>query len=137
MVTDHDERTDVLLDVQHLKKYFARSDGFLHAVDDVSFTVGRGKTLGIVGESGCGKSTTGRAILRLTEPTSGNIFFNGVDILKLKKEELRRMRTKMQIIFQDPFSSLDPRQTISQAIEEPLQLNRIITNRNDRFARVM
>ena len=128
---------DILLEVRNLKKYFKRSDGFLHAVDDVSFTLERGKTLGIVGESGCGKSTTGRAILRLTEPTSGEIIFEGTDITKLNKREMREMRTQMQIIFQDPFASLDPRQTISQAIEEPLRLNGIIKDKDERFNRVM
>lgn len=131
------ENRDILLEVRNLKKYFKRSDGYLHAVDDVSFTLERGKTLGIVGESGCGKSTTGRAILRLTEPTSGEVLFEGVDVTKLNKEEMRKMRTEMQIIFQDPFASLDPRQTVSQAIEEPLRLNGIIKDKKERFARVM
>lgn len=131
------ENRDILLEVRNLKKYFKRSDGYLHAVDDVSFTLERGKTLGIVGESGCGKSTTGRAILRLTEPTSGEVIFEGQDITKLGKNEMRKMRTDMQIIFQDPFASLDPRQTVSQAIEEPLRLNKIITDKKERFARVM
>ena len=131
------ENRDILLEVRNLKKYFKRSDGYLHAVDDVSFTLERGKTLGIVGESGCGKSTTGRAILRLTEPTSGEVIFEGVDITKLNKEQMRQMRTEMQIIFQDPFASLDPRQTVSQAIEEPLRLNGIIKDKKARFARVM
>ena len=104
---------DILLDVRHLKKYFHTDAGMLHAVDDVSFTIERGKTLGIVGESGCGKSTIGRTILRLIEPTSGEVFFDGKDILKLSKREMRRLRQDMQIIFQDPYSSLDPRMTIS------------------------
>ena len=136
-MSNNTENRDILLEVRNLKKYFKRSDGYLHAVDDVSFTLERGKTLGIVGESGCGKSTTGRAILRLTEPTSGEVIFEGVDITKLNKEEMRKMRTQMQIIFQDPFASLNPRQTVSQAIEEPLRLNGIIKDKNERFARVM
>lgn len=136
-MSNNTENRDILLEVRNLKKYFKRSDGFLHAVDDVSFTLERGKTLGIVGESGCGKSTTGRAILRLTEPTSGEVIFEGTDITKLNKREMREMRTQMQIIFQDPFASLDPRQTISQAIEEPLRLNGIIKDKNERFNRVM
>jgi len=109
--------------------------GQLHAVDDVSFTLERGKTLGIVGESGCGKSTTGRAILRLIEPTSGSVYFEGQDISKLSKEEMRKLRTQMQIIFQDPFSSLNPRQTVSQTIEEPLKIHGM-KNKAERQARV-
>ncbi len=127
---------DVILDVRNLKKYFKRGKDILHAVDDVSFTIERGKTLGIVGESGCGKSTTGRAILRLTEPTAGSVIFDGVDVTKLNKTEMRKMRTQMQIIFQDPFSSLNPRMTVSQAIEEPLKDNGIIKDKYERFQRV-
>ena len=95
---------DVILEVKHLKKYFKTAKGMLHAVDDLNFTIERGKTLGIVGESGCGKSTTGRCILRLIEPTSGEVIFDGVDVTKLSKQEMRKMRKDMQIIFQDPFS---------------------------------
>mgnify|MGYP000044874308 CR=1 FL=1 len=111
---------DTLLQVRHLKKYFKTGHGMLHAVDDISFDLERGKTLGLVGESGCGKSTTGRSILRLIEPTSGEVFFEGKDVAKLSKTEMRHMRKDMQIIFQDPYSSLDPRMTVSQAIEEEL-----------------
>jgi len=128
---------DILLDVQHLKKYFNTSSGMLHAVDDVSFQIERGKTLGIVGESGCGKSTIGRTILRLLEPTSGKVIFDGVDLTTLSKEELRVMRQKMQIIFQDPFSSLDPRMTVSQTIAEPLKLHGIIKDKREREKRVL
>ncbi len=128
---------DILLDVQHLKKYFSTSSGMLHAVDDVSFQIERGKTLGIVGESGCGKSTIGRTILRLLEPTSGKVIFDGVDLTTLSKEELRVMRQKMQIIFQDPFSSLDPRMTVSQTIAEPLKLHGIIKDKRAREKRVL
>ena len=128
---------DILLDVQHLKKYFSTSSGMLHAVDDVSFQIERGKTLGIVGESGCGKSTIGRTILRLLEPTSGSVIFDGVDLTTLSKEELRVMRQKMQIIFQDPFSSLDPRMTVSQTIAEPLKLHGIIKDKKAREQRVL
>lgn len=109
----------------------------LHAVDDVSFTIDEGKTLGIVGESGCGKSTMGRAILRLTEPTAGKVLFEGIDVANLNESEMRKMRTQMQIIFQDPFSSLNPRRTIAQTIEEPLRLHKIITDQNDRQERVV
>ena len=130
-------KKDILLDVQHLKKYFNTSSGMLHAVDDVSFQIKRGKTLGIVGESGCGKSTIGRTILRLLEPTSGSVIFDGVDLTSLSKEKMRIMRQKMQIIFQDPFSSLDPRMTVSQTIAEPLKLHGIIKDKKAREERVL
>ena len=126
-----------LLEVRNLKKYFKTRSGPLHAVDDVSFTIDQGKTLGVVGESGCGKSTTGRSILRLIEPTSGEVYFNGTDVLKLSKQEMRRMRKDMQIIFQDPFSSLDPRKTIYQIISEPLRIHRMCNSRQEATQRVM
>ena len=97
----------------------------------MSFTIERGKTLGIVGESGCGKSTTGRAILRLLEPTSGKVIFDGKDITSLKASEMRKMRREMQIIFQDPFSSLDPRKTVSQTIAEPIIENKILKDKKE------
>lgn len=128
--------TQPLLDVRNLKKYFSTPKGMLHAVDDVTFTIEKGKTLGVVGESGCGKSTTGRAILRLLEPTSGQVMFEGQDVVKLSKEEMRKKRTEMQIIFQDPFSSLNPRKTVSQIIADPLKINKIITNPAKRMERV-
>ncbi len=112
--------TDYLLEVTDLKKYYETPKGSLHAVDGVSFSLEKGKTLGIVGESGCGKSTAGRTILRLAEPTSGTILFEGRDITKLNRSELRGMRKEMQIIFQDPYSSLDPKMTISRLIREPM-----------------
>ena len=115
-----------LLEVKNLRKYFKTPKGMLHAVDDVTFTIEKGKTLGVVGESGCGKSTTGRAILRLIEPTAGEVLFEGQDVVKLSAEEMRKKRTDMQIIFQDPFSSLNPRKTISQ----------IITDKNEQMDRV-
>lgn len=126
-----------ILEVRNLKKYFKTSRGMLHAVDDVSFTIERGKTLGIVGESGCGKSTTGRSILRLLEPTSGEVIFEGQDITKLSAEEMRKKRKEMQIIFQDPFSSLDPRQTVNQIISEPIKNSKIITGKHEIEARVL
>ncbi len=129
--------SDVLLEVKDLKKYYKVPKGMLHAVDGVSFKLERGKTLGIVGESGCGKTTIGRAILRLVEPTSGSVIFDGVDILKLNKQEMRHMRRNMQLIFQDPFSSLNPRKTITQTIEEPLILSDMIPDPDQRFMRVM
>jgi len=130
-------QNEVLLDVRGLKKYFKTKRGMLHAVDDVSFTIGSGKTLGVVGESGCGKSTLGRAILRLLEPTGGNVFFNGVDVAALNKEQLRQKRSEMQIIFQDPFASLNPRRTISQTIAEPLMLNNMVSTKQELFEKVL
>lgn len=120
---------DNILEVRNLKKYFKTGRGMLHAVDDVSFTLERGKTLGIVGESGCGKSTTGRCLLRLIEPTSGEIIFNGEDVSKKDKKEMRDLRQKMQIIFQDPFSSLNPSKTVMEAISEPIIYHKIITDK--------
>jgi len=110
------------LEVKHLKKYFDTPRGKLHAVDDVSFTIDAGKTLGVVGESGCGKSTLGRTILHLLESTDGQIILEGEDVTRVDKKKLRALREKMQIIFQDPFSSLDPRNSVSQTIMEPLIL---------------
>jgi oligopeptide/dipeptide ABC transporter ATP-binding protein len=129
--------SNVLLEVKDLKKYYKVPKGMLHAVDGVSFNLEKGKTLGIVGESGCGKTTIGRAILRLVEPTSGSVIFDGVDILKLNKQEMRHMRRNMQLIFQDPFSSLNPRKTITQTIEEPIILANMIPDPDKRFMRVM
>jgi len=128
---------NVLLKVEDLKKYFKVPKGMLHAVDGVSFNLEKGKTLGIVGESGCGKTTIGRAILRLVEPSGGNVIFDGVDILKLNKQEMRHMRRNMQMIFQDPFSSLNPRKTITQTIEEPIILAKMIPDPDKRFMRVV
>lgn len=114
-----------LLRVEHLKKYFNTPAGVLHAVDDVSFSINAGETLGVVGESGCGKSTMGRAILRLHEPTSGKVFFEGKDILEYDKKQMKELRKEMQLIFQDPFASLNPRMTVSEAIQEPLLIQKI------------
>ncbi|EPF25261.1 oligopeptide/dipeptide ABC transporter, ATP-binding protein domain [Treponema socranskii subsp. paredis ATCC 35535] len=115
-----------LLEVQNLTKYFATPAGQLHAVDGVNFKLEEGKTLGIVGESGCGKSTTGRVILKLIEPSGGKIIFDGEDITKYSRRKMRPLRTRMQMIFQDPFSSLDPRQTVSQLIAEPIIEHKLI-----------
>lgn len=128
--------SDTILEVKHLKKYFNTPKGTLHAVDDVSFTLERGKTLGIVGESGCGKSTTGRAILRLIEPTAGEVIFNGEDVTKKNKEQMRLLRREMQLIFQDPYASLDPRKTVSEIIGEPLKLQKLIPDAKKRAERV-
>ena len=113
-----------VIEVRDLKKYFATPHGMLHAVDNVTFTIEKGRTLGVVGESGCGKSTLGRTIIRLHESTSGQIFLEGEDVTRLKGRELRLAREKMQIIFQDPYSSLDPRKTISSTIREPLAVSK-------------
>ena len=128
---------DNILEVRNLKKYFKTPRGMLHAVDDVSFSIGYGKTLGVVGESGCGKSTTGRSILRLVEPTSGEVIFEGKDITKLNKAEMKLMRKDMQIIFQDPFSSLDPRNTINQTLTETITANKILTKKDEVEDRVL
>ena len=114
-----EQKTEILR-VEHLKKYFTTPKGTLHAVDDVNFSIRTGETLGVVGESGCGNSTMGRAILRLHEPTSGKVYFEGKDILGYNKKQLKDLRKDMQIIFQDPFASLNPRMTVSEAIIEPL-----------------
>jgi peptide/nickel transport system ATP-binding protein len=117
---------DKILEVRNLKKYFKSGRGLVHAVDDVTFSIEEGKTLGIVGESGCGKSTTGRCILRLIEPTSGQVFFEGRDICALNRREMGRVRKDMQIIFQDPYSSLNPRKTVLETISRPILQNRIM-----------
>lgn len=114
--------SEYLLEVNNLKKFFKTNRGMLHAVDDISFKLEKGKTLGIVGESGCGKSTTGRCVMRLIEPTSGEILFEGKDLMSLNKKEMRSYRSDIQIIFQDPFSSLDPRNTIMQTISEAVKV---------------
>jgi len=131
----------VLVWVEHLVKHFSSSPGgsrdpsTIHAVDDVSFDVREGEAFGVVGESGSGKSTTARCLLRLIEPTSGDIFFEGVDVRALGAEKLRLLRARMQIVFQDPFASLNPRMRVSSIIEEPLQVHGM-KSRNDRMQRV-
>ncbi len=111
-----------LLEVENLKKYFKTPGGMLHAVDDITFSLDEGKTLGVVGESGCGKTTLGRTILHLLEPTGGTIRFDGRDITSPTPSELKRLREEMQIIFQDPYSSLDPRMSVSEAIMEAFNI---------------
>ncbi len=127
-------QNEVLLRVEDLKMHFPiyrgvfqRQVGAVRAVDGVSFDVYRGETLGLVGESGCGKSTTGRTILQLYKPTAGNVYFEGKNIVKLKGEEMRQMRRKMQMIFQDPYASLNPRMTVGQLVGEPLQVHNVAT----------
>jgi len=114
-----------LLRIENLKKYFMVPDGMLHAVDDVSLTLDKGETLGVVGESGCGKSTLGKTILHLTPPTSGKMIFDGEDISKINQKKFFELRPKMQMIFQDPLSSLNPRMSVSQQIAEPLLIHNI------------
>lgn len=124
-----------LLNVCNLKKYFKAGDGLLYAVDDVSFSLNEGETLGLVGESGCGKSTTGRAILRLHEPTGGQVYFRGKDILTCGKAQMKNLRKEMQIVFQDPYSSLNPRMNVQQLIETSLEINGV-KNKKERLDRV-
>ena len=119
--------SQVLLEAKNLKKYFQTPRGELHAVDDVSFTIAEGTTLGVVGESGCGKSTLGRTLIHLLESTSGEIFYRGKDITHVDRRELAKLRHKMQIIFQDPNSTLDPRKTIESTIREPMKLSKRYT----------
>ena len=137
---------DILLQVENLVKHFPINRGLLQkqvgavrAVDDVSFYVKRGETLGLVGESGCGKSTTGRSILQLYRPTSGKVDFEGVDLAKIKGEELRRTRRRMQMIFQDPYASLNPRMTVGTIIGEPLIVHNIASGKevDDRVAHLL
>ena len=122
------ENKNEILRINHLKKYFNTPKGILHAVDDVSFGINSNETLGVVGESGCGKSTLGRTILRLHEPTSGEVIFKGENILQYNNEKMKKMRSEMQIIFQDPYASLNPRMTVSQAIAAPLTIQEVYKN---------
>ncbi|CRK83103.1 ABC transporter ATP-binding protein [Neobacillus massiliamazoniensis] len=131
---------DNILEVRNLKKYFKSKNGTLHAVDDVSFSIKRGETLGLVGESGCGKSTIGRLILGLHQATSGEILFNGQDICKMKKAQIHDLRKDLQIIFQDPFASLNPRMSIGEIIGEPLLIHKKVKRRaeiNSEIRRLM
>lgn len=125
------------IEVKGLKKYFPTAHGMLHAVDDVDFTIHRGKTLGLVGESGCGKSTTGRVILRLLEPTDGSIYFEGEDLASFNKSKMEKKRKDLQIIFQDPFSSLNPRKTVSQTIMEPMIIHKLYKNKAEMMGKVL
>jgi oligopeptide transport system ATP-binding protein len=143
MATTGAKNGEILLEVKNLVKHYPVTKGFIFqrqvgavkAVDGLDFFIRRGETLGLVGESGCGKTTTGRVILRLQEPTSGEALFEGRDIFKLHKEELRRMRRDMQIIFQDPYSSLNPRMTVGDIIGEPLEIHNLARGR-DKVRRV-
>ena len=128
------------IEIRHLKKYFPVAEGTLHAVDDVSFNIEKGETMGIVGESGCGKSTLGKTVLRLTEPTSGEIWFEGQEVGNMPARNFKAVRPQMQMIFQDPFSSLDPRMSVSQLIMEPLIIYKVTKDKEElkrRVARLM
>ena len=133
---------DILLRVEGLKKHFPITGGIfsrpvakVYAVDGVSFTVKRGETLGLVGESGCGKSTTGRLILRLMEPTAGQVFFEGKEIFSLPVSEMRRLRQEVTMVFQDPYASLDTRMSVARIVAEPLRIHGLTrTRRGDRGA---
>ena len=125
-------------------KYFPINGGILgkqiakvHAVDDVTFTLEKGKTLGLVGESGCGKSTLGRTILRLIEPTSGSIIFEGKDITNISQKDLRPLRKEFQIVFQDPFASLNPRMSIKEILSEPFEIHNLYKNKNERLDKIV
>ena len=127
---------DKILQISGLKKYFKTPKGMLHAVDDITFSINRAETLGVVGESGCGKSTLGRTIIGLLDATSGKIVFDGKDITHIRSKELMPLHQKMQMIFQDPFASLNPRMSISEAIEEGLIIHRVCTSKEERKKRV-
>jgi len=127
---------DILIETRDLKKYFNTSRGLLHAVDGVNLTINKGNTLGVVGESGCGKSTLGRLVLRLLEPTEGKIYYDGQCISNYSRSKMDKMRTKMQIIFQDPNASLNPRMTISEIIAEPIKVCKTIRDSRERDKKV-
>ena len=142
-MTKDAQNNEVVLKVEHLTKHypikkglFGKSGACVHALEDASFEVHRGETFAIVGESGCGKSTTGKCILRLTEPTSGEVWLDGEDFTKLKGDDLTRARQQMKLIFQDPYSSLNPRMTVADIIAEPIDIAGIYKTREERDARV-
>ena len=133
--------SDRLLEIEHLKQYFPAGGGkFVKAVDDVSFFIKKGETFGLVGESGCGKTTTGRSILRITEPTAGRIVYDGdviFDSEKKIKADMLPYRRKMQIVFQDPYASLDPRMTVGDIIGEALDIHRLYSNKSERREKIL
>ncbi|MBI4311892.1 MAG: dipeptide ABC transporter ATP-binding protein [Chloroflexi bacterium] len=140
----HSKDSDILVDVRNIKMYFPVRSGLfiqkkiadIKAVDDVSFTIHRGETLGLVGESGCGKTTTGRCVLQLYRPTAGEVIFEGRDLTKMKTAEVRKFRRNMQLIFQDPYSSLDPRQNCASIIGEPLVIHKMTKSKQEYRERV-
>ena len=125
-----------LLEVSHLKKYFKTPKGVLHAVDDVSFSIPKGITLGVVGESGCGKSTLGRTVIQLHAPTAGTVLFDGKDVSRLKGSEIKDYRKNVQMIFQDPYSSINPRMSVSEIIAEPFLNYHVYSSGNEMWKRV-
>lgn len=126
-----------LIKIVELKKYFNVSSGTLHAVDDVSLDIFKGRNLGVVGESGCGKSTLGRVVLRLLDATEGQVFFGGEDIMKYNKKRLKELRSQMQMIFQDPYSSLNPRMSVFELISEPLVMNKAYPSYKEMAKRIL
>jgi oligopeptide transport system ATP-binding protein len=138
---------EIILEVQNLKKYFSVKSGLfantkgdiVKAVDDIGFKVKKGETVGLVGETGSGKTTVGRTIIRLYDPTSGKIIFKGIDIAKLSEEEMRKMRRKLQMIFQDPYASLDPRLTVEDIVKEPMEIHNLYkpNERKERAAEIL
>jgi len=123
--------SEIMVETKDLRKYFNTKSGMLHAVDRVNMRISKGETMGVVGESGCGKSTLGRVMVRLLEPTSGQIMFNGKDIVKFSKRQMHGMRSKLQMIFQDPYSSLNPRMSIAEIIAEPIKVTKILTRKKE------
>lgn len=131
-----DNQQNTLIEVRNLKKYFPVSKGFLHAVDDVSLTIQKGKTVGLVGESGCGKSTFGRVLIGLLEASDGKILYKDDNVLEYDEKQRAQFRKQAQIVFQDPFSSLNPRMSVSKLISEPLVINNVCSNRQELNNRV-
>ena len=130
------ENKTPLIETKHLKKYFKLNGGaMLHAVDDINLKIYQGETIGVVGESGCGKSTLGRTILRLIEPSSGEVYYNGQNILDLKPRKMRDLRKEMQIIFQDPYASIDPRKSVIDVIAEYMFIHKVYKNRTETYNR--
>ncbi|MEM2510665.1 MAG: ABC transporter ATP-binding protein [Candidatus Methanomethylicia archaeon] len=139
---------NVIIKVEYLKKWFpirkgvfvslfSKKQEFIRAVDGVSFEIVKGEVFGLVGESGCGKTTVGKTILRIIEPTSGKVYFKGIDILKLSRSEIRKLRRRMQLIYQDPFESLNPRMTIYNLVGEPLSINKLVNNVDEKVEKVI
>ena len=128
--------SETLIEAVNLKKYFSTNAGVVHAVDDVSFKINAGETLGVVGESGCGKSTLGRALIRLYDPTEGKILYRGEDIAAMGKEKFRKVQKQMQMIFQDPYSAINPHFSVGETVLDPLRVSKTITDKNKRMAKV-